>query len=138
VVIDVPSALRYLRELPGVTEPEVAFVGSGLGCFEVIDSRRIDFEGFSCVFLSPRGDWLDWTDGAPSGVADWPVLVIATADDLLSLEATAAILNEAPQRECWVVDGSGRGVELLRSRPDLASRMAAWILRSGGAAGEEP
>jgi hypothetical protein len=138
VAIDVPFALRYLRDLQGVRVSEIAFVGSGSGCSAILVSPRIDFERVCYVLLSPRGDWRGWTDVAPAGLADSPILVIAAKDDLLSLEASAAILREVPQQECWIVDGRGRGVELLRSRTDLVSHIAAWIVRSGGVAGEEP
>lgn len=136
--MDAQAALCYLLDLPGLTVSEVALLGSGSGCSAVAEIHEIGSERFSLVLLSPRGDWRDWTDGLPAGLRGCPLLVIAATDDLLSIEASAAILREAPQQECWIVDGRGRGVEILGSRPDLVSHVIAWITRSIGAAGEEP
>ena len=137
-VMDGQTALWYLRDLPDAKVQEVTLVGSGSGCSAFLGIPEIDCERFSLVLVSPRGDWQDWKRRTRSGRWDYPILVVATKDDLLSIEASAAILQEVPQQECWVVDGRGRGAELLRSRPDLVSRLTAWIARSVSAAGEEP
>jgi hypothetical protein len=135
--IDAREALCYLRDLPGVPVRAITLVGSGSGCSAVLDVGEIAFETCSYIFLSPSGDWQDWRAGGSPGVGECSILVTTAADDLLSLEASAAILRDVPQQECWVVDGRGRGVELLRSRPDLISRLTAWIVRAAGESGEE-
>jgi hypothetical protein len=136
--MDARAALDSLRRLPGAIAVPVVLVGSGEGCLSVLTLREADRESIVFVLVSPGGVWEPRAADARPALWGRPVLVIAGKDDLLSIEASAAILREAPQPECWIVDGRGRGAELLQSRPDLITRLTAWITRSAGAPGEEP
>ena len=127
--VDGNAGLCYLRDLPGTTIREIALVGSGTGNFSVLGTDGDGFDRVSIVLLSPRGDAGDWVDTRARG-AERPALIVVGKDDLLGIEATTAVLRVFPDSECWIVDGRGRGAELLRSRSDLIPSLISWLQHS--------
>lgn len=134
--MDGNAGLCYLRDLPGTTIREVALIGSGTGCFSVLGTDGEGFDRISIVLLSPRGEAGDWVDTRARG-AELPALIVVGKDDLLGIEATTAALQVFPDSECWIVDGRGRGAELLRSRQDLISSLVDWFPHSTGESQED-
>ncbi len=128
--LDARAGMDYLRNLPTTAIRDVVLVGSGKGAASLPGSRGDGFESVSYVLISPFPDQegAGWTKKAReiSGM----MLIVVANDDLLGIDAAAAVAPDDPSRECWLIQGSGRGAELLGSRKDLIHVLIGWIRNS--------
>jgi hypothetical protein len=127
--LDAEAGLRYLRELPATTIHEAALVSSGDADLSSYRSRPGIMDRVVRVIVSPSSAEGMGLERGKAG----PVLVVVGNGDVVGIEASARLVAEDPKRECWLVDGAGRGAELLRARPDLATLMVDWVGRMIGA-----
>jgi pimeloyl-ACP methyl ester carboxylesterase len=126
--LDAEAGLRYLRELPATTIHEAALVCSGDADVSSFTARPGIMDRIARVIVSPA-----WTEESGlNSVRAGSVLVIVGAGDIIGIEASARLAAEDPTRECWLIDGAGRGAELLRTRPDLIPLLADWVGRTIG------
>ena len=131
--IDGQSAVRYLRNLPGSTVRRVAMIGSGEGAPSVLAVPSRGLDGFARILVSPLPAVVARPippdpNGSPS------LLIIVGGDDVLGIEAAAGLIPNDSTKECWLLDGPGRGSDLLRARIDLFPALLARIDRSLGLA----
>ncbi len=127
--LDAEAGLRYLRELPATTIHEAALVCSGDADVSSFRARPGIMDRIARVIVSPA-----WTQESGLRAAQaGSVLVVVGTGDIIGIEASARLAAEDPTRECWLIDGAGRGAELLRTRPDLIPLLADWIGRTIGA-----
>ncbi len=80
------------------------------------------------VIVSPASTEESGLKAAPVG----SILVVVGTGDIIGIEASAQLAGEDPKRECWLIEGTGRGADLLRARPDLVPLLADWIGRTIG------
>lgn len=126
--LDAEAALRYLRDLRATSIRAVALVGSGAGSEAVVRASRMWIDRTARVALSP-------VPGGPEiGSVEWddPFLLIVGNKDVLGIEVSASVDWSRSGTECWLIDGIGRGVDLMRIRPDLVAALATWVDRTLG------
>lgn len=126
--LDAEAGLRYLRDLRATSIRAAAVVGSGVACEAIVRASRMWVDRTARVALSPV------PGGSDLGSVEWkdPLLLIAGNKDVLGIEVSASVDWGQSGRELWLIDGIGRGVDLLRIRPDLVTTLKNWIERSLG------
>ena len=126
--LDAQAGVRYLRELPATTIRAAALIGSGGAGTAVMRGRTGDLDQVARVLISPTPE--TWSE-ADSDLAG-PLLIVVENDDILGLEAAASFVSRNRGEEFWLVDGMGRGAELLTARGDLIRLCITWIEHSLG------
>lgn len=121
--LDAEAGLRYLRELPATTIHHAALVSSGDADDASYAARLGIMDRIARVVVSPSS----LGDGKEGSRNDAPLLVLVGTEDIVGIEASSRLVAEDPERECWLVEGAGRGAELLRVRLDLIPDLANWI-----------
>jgi pimeloyl-ACP methyl ester carboxylesterase len=121
--LDAEAGLRYLRELPATTIHAAALVSSGDADLSSYGARHGIMDRIARVVISP----ISLDDRGEGTRNEDPLLVIVGTEDIVGIEASARLAAEDPKRECWLVDGAGRGVELLQIRLDLIPDLTGWI-----------
>jgi pimeloyl-ACP methyl ester carboxylesterase len=125
--LDAEAAMRYLRDLPDTGIRAVVLIGSGKGASSVFGGRKIAFERFGRILVSPGAaeEGEDWA----GAIAEQPgeLLVIVTNHDLTGVDVAASLIPKDGSKECWMVEGSERGPDLFRSRSDLLAPLVQWI-----------
>lgn len=121
--LDAEAALRYLRDLRATSIRAVALIGSGDGTDAVLRASRMWVDRTARVALSPL------PGGADIRSVEWkdPFLLIVGNKDVLGIEVSASVDWSRSGAECWLIDGIGRGIDLMRVRPDLVESLARWV-----------
>ncbi|MFB3910300.1 MAG: hypothetical protein ACE15D_18075 [Candidatus Eisenbacteria bacterium] len=124
--LDAAAALHYFRDLPATSIRGVAWIGSGAGNAALLHADLGGPERAVRILVSPR---IEDTEVSPLR-SEGPLLVVVENDDLPGIEASASLVPGHTDRRCWLIEGVGRGAELLRSRGDWISTLTSWIERS--------
>jgi hypothetical protein len=111
--------MRYLQNLRAGTIDELVVIGSGTGAAGALGCLSNGFERVAGLLVSPRRSSIAGDRHTAQELGAGKLLIVVARDDLLGIEASAHLIGDRGDRECWIADGRGRGAELFASRMDL-------------------
>jgi alpha-beta hydrolase superfamily lysophospholipase len=127
---DARAALAMLSELPGIAPGRLVVIGASVGANLGLNACAAHSGCGAAVLLSPGLDYRGITTaGAMAQLGARPVLIVASEGDgnnpadSMTLERMAA-----GDHQLVILPEAGHGTDLLLRAPDLAERIAAWLV----------
>ena len=127
---DVIAARRFLQGHPALDANRIAIIGASYSGEEMAEAGRNSTHASAYVAISPgsfSGESIDEMDDSD---ASW--LFIVSKNDPFLREIVANVREKTQSVEIVYLPGDRHATDILDSRPDMATRIAAWLHQAIG------
>ncbi len=125
--VQVLAAHRYLMSRPEIDAERIGIVGASYSGEEMAEAGRTQGYARAYVALSPgsfSGESIEAIDA--SGV---PWLFVVSNNERFLSEIIVNVQVESQTAEILIVPGTEHATNILRAHPDMAERVAAWLVQ---------
>lgn len=129
---DIAAAMRYLRGQTSVDAARIGIIGASYGSSNALIHAAGDASVRTVVLLSPGLNYFNElpTEGAVQRYRGRSMLVVASSEDLRSVETVEAYRKAAPGIEVKLYENAGHGTDILDAKVGLDAAILAFLKKS--------